>query len=127
MDTIRLRWGSKSSWGECSIAKSRITCDNTNGNTMLSEAHGVSLRITSGMRVSSAFGSNECMKRTEYHDLYLGGKALVDRENVGFDLTKSDLFPSFVEDLTAKGMGLHVVASHTTNHCEDGFTPLETI
>ncbi|GKE16848.1 hypothetical protein Tco_1424425, partial [Tanacetum coccineum] len=39
---------------------------------MLSEAQGVSLRITSGVRV-----------RTVYHDLYLGGKALTERENVG--------------------------------------------
>ncbi|GKD68987.1 hypothetical protein Tco_1323077, partial [Tanacetum coccineum] len=48
-----------------------------------------------------------------YHDLYLGGKDLVERENVGFDLTKSDLYPSFVEDLTAKGRGLRVVDFHT--------------
>ncbi|GKD66997.1 hypothetical protein Tco_1309105, partial [Tanacetum coccineum] len=46
-----LRWGSKSSWGECLIAKSRITCDNTNRNTTLSEVHGVSLRITSVVRL----------------------------------------------------------------------------
>ncbi|GKD45881.1 hypothetical protein Tco_1270526 [Tanacetum coccineum] len=38
-----------------------------------------------------------------YDDLYLDGKALVERENVGFDLTKSDLCPSFIEDVTAKG------------------------
>ncbi|GJR03691.1 retrovirus-related pol polyprotein from transposon TNT 1-94 [Tanacetum coccineum] len=50
MNTIKLRWGSKSSWGKCSTAKSRITCDNTYGNTTLSEAQGVSLRITSGVR-----------------------------------------------------------------------------
>ncbi|GJX61938.1 hypothetical protein Tco_0294838 [Tanacetum coccineum] len=62
-----------------------------------------------------------------YHDLYLGGKALVERENVGFDLTKSDLCPSLVEDLTAKGVGLCVADSHTGNHREDDFTPLETI
>nr|GEV16841.1 hypothetical protein [Tanacetum cinerariifolium] len=42
---------SKSSCDGCWVAKSRITCVNTNGNTMLSKAHGVSLRITSGMRV----------------------------------------------------------------------------
>ncbi|GJR48119.1 hypothetical protein Tco_1316222 [Tanacetum coccineum] len=48
-----------------------------------------------------------------YHDLYLGGKALVERENVGFDLAKSDLCPSFVEDHTAKGVGLRVADSHT--------------
>ncbi|GJX01119.1 hypothetical protein Tco_0185032 [Tanacetum coccineum] len=59
---------------------------------MLSEVQGVSLRITSSVRV-----------RTVYHDLYLGGKALVERENVGFDSTKSDLCPSFVKALTAKG------------------------
>nr|GEV30146.1 hypothetical protein [Tanacetum cinerariifolium] len=62
-----------------------------------------------------------------YHDLYLGGKALVERENVGLDLTKSDICPSIVEDLTAKGVGLRVADSHTSNHHEDGFTPLETI
>ncbi|GJT37501.1 hypothetical protein Tco_0937366 [Tanacetum coccineum] len=81
MDTIRLRWGLKSSWGECSTAKSRITCDNVNGNTTLSEVQGVFLQITFGMRVN----------------------------------------------LTAKAMGLRVANSHTGNHCEDGFIPLETI
>ncbi|GKD15177.1 hypothetical protein Tco_1199584 [Tanacetum coccineum] len=120
MDTIKLRWGSKSSWGECLTAKSRITCDNTNRNSTLSEAQGVSLRITLGMRVSTILG-------TVYHDLYLSGKALVERENVGFNLTKSDLFPSFDKDLTAKGVGLRVADFHTGNHREDGFTPLETI
>ncbi|GJZ79868.1 retrovirus-related pol polyprotein from transposon TNT 1-94 [Tanacetum coccineum] len=68
---------SKSSCDGCWVAMSRITCVNINGNTMLSEAQGVSLRITSGMRV-----------RTVYHDLYLGGKALAKRENVGFDLAR---------------------------------------
>nr|GEV71213.1 reverse transcriptase domain-containing protein [Tanacetum cinerariifolium] len=62
-----------------------------------------------------------------YHDHYLDGKALVKKENVGFDLTKSDLYHSFAEDLTAKGVGLHMVDSHTGNHREDDFTPLETI
>ncbi|GJZ94653.1 hypothetical protein Tco_0666856 [Tanacetum coccineum] len=40
-----------------------------------------------------------------YHDLYLGGKALAEKENVG----------------------LRVADSHTGNHPEDDFTPLETI
>ncbi|GKA59427.1 hypothetical protein Tco_0758740 [Tanacetum coccineum] len=62
-----------------------------------------------------------------YHDLYLGGRTLVERENVGLDLTKSDLCPSFVEDHPAKGVGLRVADSHTGSHREDGFTPLETI
>nr|GEV81313.1 hypothetical protein [Tanacetum cinerariifolium] len=62
-----------------------------------------------------------------YHDLYLGKKALVERKDVGLDLTKSDLCPSFVEDLTAKGMGLRVADSHTGNYREDDFTSLETI
>nr|GEX49873.1 hypothetical protein [Tanacetum cinerariifolium] len=62
-----------------------------------------------------------------YHDLYLGGKVVVERKNVGFDLTKSDLCPSFVEDLTSMGVGLPVVDSYIGNHHEDGFTPLETI
>ncbi|GJU89128.1 hypothetical protein Tco_1301551 [Tanacetum coccineum] len=62
-----------------------------------------------------------------YHDLYLGGKALLERENMGFNLTMSDLCPSFVKDLTTKNVGLYVVDSHTGNHREDGFTPLETI
>ncbi|GJZ25157.1 hypothetical protein Tco_0562616 [Tanacetum coccineum] len=34
---------------------------------------------------------------------------------------------SFIEDQTTKGMGLRVEDSHTGNHREDGFTPLETI
>ncbi|GJZ03438.1 hypothetical protein Tco_0536713 [Tanacetum coccineum] len=58
-----------------------------------------------------------------YHDLCLGGKALAGRENVGLYLTKSDLCPSFVEELTTKGMGLLVVDSHTGNHTDS----LETI
>ncbi|GJR89790.1 hypothetical protein Tco_0213801 [Tanacetum coccineum] len=62
-----------------------------------------------------------------YHDLYLGGKALVERKNVGFDLTKSDLCPSFIKDLSAKSVGHHVADSHTGNHHKDGFTPLESI
>ncbi|GJW45984.1 hypothetical protein Tco_0077630 [Tanacetum coccineum] len=54
-------------------------------------------------------------------------KALVERENVGFDLTKSDLCPSFAEYHTAKGVGLRVANSHTSNHREDDFKPQETI
>ncbi|GJW74722.1 hypothetical protein Tco_0134092 [Tanacetum coccineum] len=50
---------------------------------------------------------------TLYHDLYLGRKALVERENVGFDLTKSDLCLSFIEYLTTKGVGLRVANSYT--------------
>ncbi|GJU01036.1 hypothetical protein Tco_1111374 [Tanacetum coccineum] len=45
--------------------------------------------------------------------LCLGEKALTERENVGFDLTKSDLCLSFIEDLTMKGVGLRVADSHT--------------
>nr|GEV79631.1 hypothetical protein [Tanacetum cinerariifolium] len=65
------------------VAKSRITCVNTNGNTMLSEAQGVSLRITFSVR--------------------------------------------FHRRPPAKGVGLRVADSHTSNHPEDDFTPLETI
>ncbi|GJU88203.1 hypothetical protein Tco_1300626 [Tanacetum coccineum] len=54
-------------------------------------------------------------------------KALVERENGGFDLTKTDLRPSFTEDYTAKGVGLRVANSHTSNHREDDFTTQETI
>ncbi|GJR30589.1 hypothetical protein Tco_1106821 [Tanacetum coccineum] len=68
---------SKSSCDGCWVPKSWITRVNTNGNTMLSEAQGVSLRITSDVRV-----------RTVYHDLYFGEKALAGRENVGFDLAR---------------------------------------
>ncbi|GKE92444.1 hypothetical protein Tco_1573539 [Tanacetum coccineum] len=61
------------------------------------------------------------------HNRNLSGKALVERENVGLDLTKSSIYSSFIEDQPAKGVGLRVVDSHTGNHREDGFTPLETI
>ncbi|GJX12741.1 hypothetical protein Tco_0204499 [Tanacetum coccineum] len=47
-----------------------------------------------------------------YHDLYLGGKALVEKENLGFNLTKSDLCPSFGEDLPAKSVGHRMADSH---------------
>ncbi|GJR09790.1 putative reverse transcriptase domain-containing protein [Tanacetum coccineum] len=65
-------------------------------------------------------------RRQDPHD-GVRTKALVERENVGFDLTKSDICPSFVKDHTTKGMGLRMVDSHTGNHREHDFTPLETI
>ncbi|GJU93537.1 hypothetical protein Tco_1318293 [Tanacetum coccineum] len=40
--------------------------------------------------------------RLVYHDLYLGGKALVERENVVFDLTKSAPMPLFYRETTAQ-------------------------
>ncbi|GKA83488.1 putative nucleotidyltransferase, ribonuclease H [Tanacetum coccineum] len=55
------------------------------------------MQINSGVRV-------RVIPRTIYDDLYLDGKALVESENVGFDLIKSDLCPSFIEDVTAKGL-----------------------
>ncbi|GJX17100.1 reverse transcriptase domain-containing protein [Tanacetum coccineum] len=59
---------------------------------MLSEAHGVSLRITSDVRVSVEMRWDEFRRRP-----------------------------------TKKGVGLCMADSHTGNHPEDGFTPLETI
>ncbi|GKE00881.1 putative reverse transcriptase domain-containing protein, partial [Tanacetum coccineum] len=56
---------------------------------------------------------NGVIPGTVYHNLYLSGKALVERDDVGFDLTKSNLCPSFIEDLTVKGMSLRVADSHT--------------
>ncbi|GJU11466.1 hypothetical protein Tco_1133862 [Tanacetum coccineum] len=53
------------------------------------------------------------LEGTVYHDLYNGGKDLVDRENMGFNLTKFNICPSFIEDLIAKGMSLRVADSHT--------------
>nr|GFA29022.1 hypothetical protein [Tanacetum cinerariifolium] len=49
------------------------------------------------------------------------------KENMVLDLAKYNICLSFVKDLTAKGMGLRVADSHTGNHCEDDFLPLETI
>ncbi|GKC61476.1 hypothetical protein Tco_1089074 [Tanacetum coccineum] len=114
MDTIRLRWGSKSLGDECWITKPYITCDNTNRNTTLSEAQGMSLRITfdvrAGTRLCTYTGDRggvhdlRWILGVVYHDPYLGGKALVERKNMVFDLTQSNLCPSFVEDLTTKGI-----------------------
>ncbi|GKC34100.1 putative reverse transcriptase domain-containing protein, partial [Tanacetum coccineum] len=56
---VKASKGSKSSCGDFRIAKSWITCVNINRNTMLSEAQGVSLRITSRMRVSLEMRWNE--------------------------------------------------------------------
>ncbi|GJT79301.1 hypothetical protein Tco_1053643 [Tanacetum coccineum] len=68
--------GLKSSCGDFRIAKPWITCVNTNRNTTLNEAHGVSLRITSSVRVSMISG-------TVCHVLYLGKKAYIEREIMG--------------------------------------------
>ncbi|GJX11314.1 strictosidine synthase-like 10-like protein [Tanacetum coccineum] len=82
---------------------------------MLSEAHGVSLRITSGVR--------------ELYTTFftLAGKIWWRGRSWVFDLSKSDLCPSFVEGLTPKGLGFRVADSHTRNYLEDNFTPLKTI
>nr|GEU83053.1 retrotransposon protein, putative, Ty1-copia subclass [Tanacetum cinerariifolium] len=65
------------------------------------------------------------LPRTVYQDLYLGGKAFVERENVGFDLARPLLY--FHRRPPAKGVGLRVADFLTGNHPEDDFTPLETI
>ncbi|GJX89001.1 hypothetical protein Tco_0341015 [Tanacetum coccineum] len=48
-------------------------------------------------------------------------------ENVGFDLVRCYLYPSFVEGDTTEGIGLRMTNSLTSNHRGDDFTPLETI
>nr|GFA23094.1 RNA-directed DNA polymerase, eukaryota [Tanacetum cinerariifolium] len=59
--------GSKSSCDGCQISKSWITCVNTNGNTKLSKAQEVSLRITSGVRVHiSRLNPFGCTKLTTF-------------------------------------------------------------
>ncbi|GJT29467.1 hypothetical protein Tco_0909742 [Tanacetum coccineum] len=54
-------------------------------------------------------------------------ESLGREENVGFDLVRYYLCPSSIEGGTAEGVGLQVANSHTGNHREDDFTPLETI
>ncbi|GJX81633.1 hypothetical protein Tco_0331114 [Tanacetum coccineum] len=133
---LRASMGIEEFKGRCWIAKSSITCDNRNENTMLSEAQGGvptnHLLRKSKLEQGSAHKSvivevSHDLRRIPvlvYYDLYFGGKALVERENVGFDLTKSELCPSFIEEHTAKGVGLCMTDSHTGNHREDDFTPL---
>ncbi|GJS35829.1 hypothetical protein Tco_0534211 [Tanacetum coccineum] len=76
--------------GDDLITKSWITCDNTNRNTTLSEAQGVSLRITSDVReLYTTFSA-------------LAGKLRWRGRSWVFDLNKSDLFPSFIEGLNMK-------------------------
>nr|GEV09617.1 hypothetical protein [Tanacetum cinerariifolium] len=70
---------------------------------MLSEAQGVSLRITSGVRVRK---------------LRWRGRSWVS------DLNKSDLCPNFVEGPTAKGLEPSHGDFLTGNHLKDSFTPL---
>ncbi|GJS41687.1 zinc finger, CCHC-type containing protein [Tanacetum coccineum] len=58
----------------------------------------------------------------------LSWRESLDRvEKVAFDLVKCYLCTSFIEGNTAKDVGLRVADSHTGNHREDDFTPLETI
>nr|GEX57742.1 putative ribonuclease H-like domain-containing protein [Tanacetum cinerariifolium] len=96
-------------------------------------AKGVSLRMTdshTGNHREDDFTTLETIQRflgLVYYDFCHGGKALAQRENIGFDLTKSIVCPSFIEDLTAKGVSLRMTDSHTGNHREDDFTTLETI
>ncbi|GJY34201.1 hypothetical protein Tco_0418670 [Tanacetum coccineum] len=67
--------GSKSYCGDFGIAKSWITCDNTNRYTTLSEAQGVSLRITSDMRV--IYGCEPTLELFRgFFNLCRGGKLL---------------------------------------------------
>nr|GEY76219.1 hypothetical protein [Tanacetum cinerariifolium] len=47
--------------------------------------------------IVEVFHNLRCDCKVVYHDLCLGGKALAERENVGLDLTKSDICPSFIE------------------------------
>ncbi|GJW70323.1 hypothetical protein Tco_0127240 [Tanacetum coccineum] len=54
-------------------------------------------------------------------------ESLGKEENVGFELDKCFLCPSFIERGNARGVGIRVVNSYTSNHREDDFTPLETI
>ncbi|GJS95098.1 hypothetical protein Tco_0802066 [Tanacetum coccineum] len=84
---------------------------------------GVSLQITSGVTVGDEnrlehgtahkpmiIGASHDFRRIPrlvYHDLYLGKEALVEGENVGFDLTKSYLCPSFIKGHTMESVGLH--------------------
>nr|GEV04721.1 hypothetical protein [Tanacetum cinerariifolium] len=70
---------------------------------MLSEAQGVSLRITSDMRRESLGRVGER----------------------GFDLART--LPKLCRRPLAKGVGLRVMDSHTGNHPKDDFTPLEII
>ncbi|GJQ98489.1 hypothetical protein Tco_0009628 [Tanacetum coccineum] len=99
--------GLKSSWGECLTANSRITCDNTNGNTTLSEAQRVSLRISSSVRVKKYDGTRPSTITGDHRGVLR--------------------FKGFIKDLTAKGVGLRVADSLTGNHRTDGFTPLEKV
>ncbi|GJX19166.1 hypothetical protein Tco_0221843 [Tanacetum coccineum] len=56
-----------------------------------------------------------------YHDLYVGGKTLIEMENVGLT------FAQVSSKAHREGVGLRVADSHTGNHPEGGFTPFETI
>ncbi|GKA35911.1 hypothetical protein Tco_0722402 [Tanacetum coccineum] len=71
---------------------------------------------------SPMFGPGVCVPRS------LSWRESFDNvENVGFNLVKYYLCTSFIEGHTAKGVGLRVADSHTGNHHENDFTPLETI
>ncbi|GJR55898.1 hypothetical protein Tco_1406419 [Tanacetum coccineum] len=54
-------------------------------------------------------------------------ESLVREENMGFDLVRCYLCPSFIKGGTTRGVVLRVANSHTGNHREDDVTSLETI
>ncbi|GKE12865.1 hypothetical protein Tco_1416416 [Tanacetum coccineum] len=73
---------------------------------------GVTLRITSDERVSD---ENRSGQESAHYPVIVG----VSRDLRGLQ--------GFIEGHTAKGVRLQVPNSHTGNHREDDFTPLETI
>ncbi|GJS70439.1 MAK10-like protein [Tanacetum coccineum] len=93
------------------IAKSWITSNNINRNTTLSEVQGVSFRITSDVReLYTTFSA-------------LAGKLRWRGRSWVFDLNKSDLCPSFIKGLNAKGFG---TSRGRFPYCMDSFQGLAT-
>ncbi|GJY08320.1 hypothetical protein Tco_0375374 [Tanacetum coccineum] len=73
--------------------------------------------------------SNDVFSGTIYHVLYLGGKALVERERDSGCLTSASLTSALVSSkaLPRRVWGLRVEDSHIGNCLEDSFMLLETI
>ncbi|GJT39937.1 zinc knuckle CX2CX4HX4C containing protein [Tanacetum coccineum] len=92
-------------------AKPLITYDKTNENTTLSEAQGCD-------------PANHLWRESDENRLEQGYPYLSVIVGASRDLKG---LQSFIEGYNAKGVGLRVVDSHTGNHREDDFTPLETI
>ncbi|GJV37512.1 reverse transcriptase domain-containing protein [Tanacetum coccineum] len=122
-------WGSsvqKCCKQRCALALRDVVCDcRVEAVTFIPYTLAINFPITVQVIVQVEARSGMDSKMAEL--LILRDMDFGILSDIGFDLVKYYLCTSFIEGHTAKGVRLRVADSHTGNHREDDFTPLETI